>query len=78
MGMQHGPTCGGGELRVGMHTLAHILRRMQEHHAKKRPLLRAPKAWLGVGKRPRHAGQGVRAQQERADEALSRTAHQNL
>ena len=35
----------GPHILEAMHTLADILRRMQEHQAKKRPLLRALKAW---------------------------------
>jgi len=35
----------GPHIELAMHTLDDILRRMQEHQSKKRPLLRALKSW---------------------------------
>jgi len=39
----------GAHIVAAMHTLDDILRRMQEHQAKKRPLLRALKSWAPPG-----------------------------
>jgi pyruvate kinase len=39
----------GPHILEALRTLDDILRRMQSHQSKKRPLLRALKAWNGVG-----------------------------